>query len=170
MNKKPIVMGVFLIIVCILSLFNHIYLTYQTITADESIETNKLLFNVEFLIISKYDKILIEEEDNTPPNLTIIYPELGLYLFNQKIMNLSNIIIAIGPVDIIAEASDDESGIDYVEYELVRFPTFIMGVFQGESYIYRLSTLSFGRWYVTITAYDNAGNSAVDRIEIWKFL
>jgi hypothetical protein len=33
-----------------------------------------------------------------------------------------------------------------------------------------LDTLSFGRWYVTIKAYDNTGNKDVENIEIWKFL
>jgi hypothetical protein len=81
-----------------------------------------------------------------------------------------NIIITIGSIDIIAEASDDGSGIDYVEYELVRMPTIISGIFTDEPYIITLDTLSFGRWYVTIKAYDNTGNKDVENIEIWKFL
>ena len=56
----------------------------------------------------------------------------------------------------------------YVECEFVRMSTISTGIIVGEleQYVFRLSTLSLGRWYVTITAYDNNGNSAFDKIEI----
>ena len=39
-----------------------------------------------------------------------------------------------------------------------------------DQYVFTLSHLSFGRWFVTVTANDNVGNSAFDKIEILKFL
>jgi hypothetical protein len=112
------------------------------------------------------------EEDNIPPDVNIISPTNGLYLLNNKIMDLANRIIAIGPINVVLRASDDESGIDYVEYEFVKMPFMTSGTIIGEleAYVITLSTFSLGRWFVTVTAYDNAGNSAFDKIEIWKFL
>jgi len=87
-------------------------------------------------------------------------------------MNLSKMIIAIKTIDVVAVASDNESGIDYVQCEFVRIPMISYQTYGGEldQYIFTLSFLSFGRWFVTVTAYDNVGNSAFDKIEIWKFL
>ena len=132
-----------------------------------------LLFSSIFPIVNSNvtsSKYIIYEDDNTPPVVNIINPTPGLYLFNQKIMNLPNNIISFGPIDIVAEASDDESGIDYVEYSIVRYPFFIIGRFLDENYTYTLDRFSLGRWHVTIRAYDNAGNKAIDQIEIWKYL
>lgn len=108
--------------------------------------------------------------DETPPYVKIISPSSGLYLFNQKIMNLTTKIIAIGPIDIIIDAYDADSNINYIEYEFVRLPTFITGEIYDEPYQITLDTISAGRWFITITAYDNAGNEEKDNIEIWKFL
>lgn len=110
------------------------------------------------------------DTDNNPPIVNITKPTHGLFIFNQKIANLSNLILIIGPIDIVAEASDDESGIDYVEYSIIRYPIFILGRFMDENYTYTLDRFSLGGWHVTITAYDKAGNSADDYIVIWKFL
>ena len=85
-------------------------------------------------------------------------------------MNLTNNIITIGPIEIIIDASDVESGIDYVEYSIVRYPFFILGRFVNDNYNYYLDRFSLGRWHVTIRAYDNSGNKAIDQIQIWKYL
>jgi hypothetical protein len=109
-------------------------------------------------------------EDNTPPYVEIIQPSSGIYLFNEKIMNLSDFIIAFGSIDIIIHASDEDSGIDYIEYEFVRYPLFISGNITQEPYEITLDKFSLGRWNITIIAYDNAGNNEDKRFEIWKFL
>jgi hypothetical protein len=133
-------------------------LSYQPIIAEKE-------------VIQLKEVIEIIEEYNTPPEVNIISPTIGLYLFNNKIMDLSYGIIAIGSINFIVEASDDESGIYYVECEFVRMSTISTIVLTGEQeqYVFTLSTLSLGRWFVTVTAYDIAGNSAFDKIEIWKF-
>ncbi len=141
---------------------------YNSILEEEAIYFQNVSSKTVFDNLSLWN--LVDENDSTPPNINIIYPNPGLYLFNKKIINLSNNIIAIGAIDIVADAYDFESGIEYVEYELVRFPLFIIGIFQYDSYKYRLNKLSLGRWFVTITAYDNNGNKAFDKIEILKYL
>jgi len=111
------------------------------------------------------------DSDNTPPDVEIISPTPGLYLFNNKIMDLPNRIIAVGTIDVVAVAPD-KSGIDYVKCEFVRMPMISTKTYGGEldQYVFTLSHLSFGRWFVTVTANDNVGNSAFDKIEIWKYL
>ena len=141
---------------------------YNSILEEEAIYFQNVSSKTVFDNLSLWN--LVDENDSTPPNINIIYPNPGLYFFNKKIINLSNNIIAIGAIDIVADAYDFESGIEHVEYELVRFPLFIIGIFQYDSYIYRLNKLSLGRWFVTITAYDNNGNKAFDKIEILKYL
>ena len=140
---------------------------YNSILEEEAIYFQNVSSKTVFDNLSLWN--LVDENDSTPPNINIIYPNPGLYFFNKKIINLSNNIIAIGAIDIVADAYDFESGIEHVEYELVRFPLFIIGIFQYDSYIYRLNKLSLGRWFVTITAYDNNGNKAFDKIEILKY-
>ena len=142
-------------------------LYYNSILEEEAIYFQNVSSKTVFDNLSLWN--LVDENDSTPPNINIIYPNPGLYLFNKKIVNLSNNIIAIGAIDIVADAYDFESGIEHVEYELVRFPLFIIGIFQYDSYTYRLNKLSLGRWFVTITAYDNNGNKAFDKIEILKY-
>jgi len=141
---------------------------YNSILEEEAIYFQNVSSKTVFDNLSLWN--LVDENDSTPPNINIIYPNPGLYFFNKKIINLSNNIIAIGAIDIVADAYDFESGIEHVEYELVRFPLFIIGIFQYDSYTYRLNKLSLGRWFVTITAYDNNGNKAFDKIEILKYL
>ncbi len=80
-------------------------------------------FAISFIllfVLSLVSSIVIGcNSDNNPPNLNITKPTYGLFIFNQKIVNLSNLILTIGPIDIVVEASDDESGIDYVEYSII---------------------------------------------------
>jgi len=113
---------------------------------------------------------LVYENDTTPPYIKIIYPTNGLYFNNEKILNLTNNIISIKSINIIVKASDIESGIDYIEYEIVKFPFFIIGVFDDNNYSYTLDKFSIGIWHVTVRAYDNSGNKAIDQIKIWKLL
>jgi hypothetical protein len=109
------------------------------------------------------------EEDNIPPNVMITNPTNGLYLFNNKITELIGNIVAIGPIEITANISDDESGIDYVEIHLNKSNADTTTVIEGETnFSFIFGTFSIGKWSVKIIAYDNAENMAYDEIEIFK--
>ncbi len=113
------------------------------------------------------------EEDDIPPYVSIIDPTNGLYLFNKKMMNLTDKIFVIGPITIILEIFDNESGINYVEFLLKGYITnsTINTTIHGIPPVsYNFGTFSFERWKFTVTAYDTANNSAYDEIEIWKIL
>jgi len=141
---------------------------YDSIIEEEAIYFQKIASKTVFDNYSLWN--INYENDTTSPYIKIIYPLNGLYLYNNKIMNLTNNIISIGPIEIIVDTSDVESGIDYVEYSIVRYPLFILGQFIDENYTYYLDRISIGCWHVTVRAYDNVGNKAIDQIQIWKFL
>ena len=101
---------------------------------------------------------------NTVPTVTITNPEQGIYLNNQKIIPFPMTII-IGDIDIIADASDAESGIDYLEL-------FIDGVFEDDSfsepYEWNAMKLKFGKHTIRVVAYDTTELSSEAEISVFK--
>jgi len=101
-----------------------------------------------------------------PPSVTIEEPGNGLYLFNEKVRNLSYPFI-IGSFSIEASAYDNESSVDYVEFYIngekrktdsfapYRFPNW------DEKGL-------FGKYTIKAVAYDKAGNQNSDEITVWR--
>jgi len=58
-----------------------------------------------------------EKTPNKPPKVEIIQPERAVYIFNQKILpRLIRLTLIIGDITIIVNATDDDSGIEKVEF------------------------------------------------------
>lgn len=112
--------------------------------------------------------IIYIDEDTEPPNVTILKPENALYIKNKKILPLLKPLM-IGSIDITVDASDEETGIDRVEFYIdsnFRYTDY------DEPYNWtwdERTPLRF-RHTITIIAYDNVGNSANDEIDVRKFL
>lgn len=105
--------------------------------------------------------------DDDPPKLKIKKPSIGgIYLFNCRIFPFYKPVI-IGSIDIIAEASDSQSGMDHVE---IYIDNNLTKSFNSTPYIWR--------WYarvlfptkieIKILGYDNVGNVATTSIDIFK--
>jgi len=105
--------------------------------------------------------------DTDPPVVEIIKPENALYIRNKEKLPLCKPLI-IGYIDIEVEASDEESGINRVEF-------YIDGELKyndtTEPYIWTWDERTPFRFRHTIKviAYDEAGNYASSEISVRKF-
>jgi hypothetical protein len=95
-------------------------------------------------------------EDTTPPLLELVKPINAFYVFNKFILPFKMPII-VQMITIEANASDNESGIDRVEF-------YIDGLLKSEDssepYSYDWKELQSGKHTIKVIAYDNAGNNA----------
>jgi uncharacterized repeat protein (TIGR02543 family) len=99
-------------------------------------------------------------DDTIPPVVKIVKPiDNGIYIFNKLILSLKTIQMPmiVQMVTIEVNASDNESGIDHVEF-------FIDGVSKSTDtsapYSYDWREIQSGKHTITVKAYDNAGNNA----------
>ncbi|MBN2603762.1 MAG: PKD domain-containing protein [Candidatus Thermoplasmatota archaeon] len=109
--------------------------------------------------------VTIEIPDSTPPFVKIIQPENGIYVRNNKIMGFLS-PIALGFIEIGSIATDEESGVAYLELYI---DNQLRENFTGESFVWTWFEMSFSMHFLKVIAYDNAGNAAEDAILIWKF-
>ena len=91
---------------------------------------------------------------------------LGEAVFQEIIPFIATLII--GEIDITAEATDDESGMDKVEFCIdgeLKYTD------EDPGYIYwTWDEPMFLRHKIKLTAIDAAGNKANDEITVWKLL
>jgi hypothetical protein len=114
--------------------------------------------------------ISIIKTDFTSPTVEITKPEKALYLFNMKIRGyLLKRAHIIGRINISVEASDDESGIDYVEF-IINGRTVHRDDKAPYSHLWKWGRILRHRHTLEVVAYDNAGNSARDQIKIKRHL
>jgi hypothetical protein len=109
--------------------------------------------------------------DTKAPKVKITKPKFGLYLFNIKILpRIFRLTKIIGPITIEANATDADSGIEKVEF-------YINGKYMGNdtsepySYNWKWSRPHlFHLFIIKVIAYDNAGNTDVNRVIVRKYL
>src|SRR5690606_1603552 len=104
--------------------------------------------------------------DTTPPTLEITRPLKGLYFFNKEIIKLTGGILIIGNIDVNVTATDDDSGMNRVEFYVA------LQLMENDTeapYSWFWSEMAFFKQTVTIKAFDNEGNSASETFEVWKF-
>jgi hypothetical protein len=108
-------------------------------------------------------------DDTVPPVIKITKPiNYGIYIFNKLMFPLKTLQmpVIVQMFTIEASASDNESGIERVEF-------FIDGVLKGndasEPYSYDWKEIISGKHTLTVTAYDNAGNNASAEILVFKW-
>ncbi len=116
---------------------------------------------------------LIKEKNNDDklPNVSIIEPQKGLYLRDKKIFpRIFRPTLIIGKFTIKAEATDEDSGIDKVEF-------YVNGKYLGndttEPYtqIWEKNRIRiFHIFIIKVIAYDKSGLTSIDRMIIKKFL
>ena len=104
-------------------------------------------------------------EDDDIPTVEITKPmKRSLYIKNQWVRSWW-ITMIIGGIDIEVDAYD-EDGIDKVEFYIDKK---LKSTDTNEPYTWTWDERAFGKRTIRVTAYDKAGNSASDEIEVWKF-
>lgn len=111
-------------------------------------------------------EVVIEVSDIIPPEIEITKPKEGyLYLADRELLPMP-ITLVIGRITIAADAGDEESGMSRVEFYI---DDELRSTCYMEPYNWLWDEAVFGRRNLKVMAYDNAGNSATDEIEIWIF-
>jgi len=112
--------------------------------------------------------------DNTPPKVKIKEPIKGLYILNKRIRPfLIRRSFIIGNITIEVNATDDETGIGIVEFYGGLIGTKFLGnaTIEPYNFTWKRDRIRFIHIQILkVVAYDNAGNKAVDRIIVHKFL
>jgi hypothetical protein len=111
--------------------------------------------------------IICPVPDNTPPTLEITKPVKALYFFNREILKLTGGTLIIGKIDVNVTATDDDSGMDRVEF-YISLQT-LMENDTTAPYSWKWDQMAFFKQTVTIKAFDKEGNMASETIEVWKF-
>jgi hypothetical protein len=114
---------------------------------------------------SNWTTLSITVADSLPPTITITCPTTGLYLFDTKLIPLSSTVI-IGAITIQAEADDQESGIDKVEFYIDDELSIADDI---APYEWLWDETAFFVHRVSVVAYDNGGNHASDHVDLWIF-
>jgi len=112
--------------------------------------------------------------DNTRPTVKIINPVKGLYFKDKKIRPFFiRIPLIFGNITIEVNATDDETGIDKIEFYVGLLGTKKLGNDTSEPYnlTWKRDRIRFIHIQILkVVVYDNAGNKAVDRMIVRKFL
>ncbi len=123
---------------------------------------------------SDWSDPLIVTVDSTPPTVKILKPVKGLYIIDKMIRPFFiRRPLIIGRITIDVNATDDETGIDRIEFYGGLLGTKYLGNATTEPYNYtwKRDRLRFIHIQILkVVAYDKAGNKAVDRIIVHKFL
>ena len=100
--------------------------------------------------------IICPVPDTTPPTVEIIKPGNYLYFMNFEIFPISSAIV-IGKIDINVAASDDDSGIDRVEFYI---KDQLKTTDDTAPYSWTWSERVLSAFVIEVIAYDNEGNNA----------
>lgn len=104
--------------------------------------------------------------DITPPTVETIKPKKGyLYIADREIM-LTPITLVVGKITIEAEAFDNESGIDKVEFYV---DDELKNTDHEAPYEWLWDETIFFRHTIKAVAYNNFGNTASDEQVVWIF-
>jgi len=106
-----------------------------------------------------------EGKEGNVPHVTITKPDKALYILNYKIMDCSTPFI-IGAIDVEVNASDEETGITYVQF-------LINGELKANlttvPYTWKSTKRTFGKQTLTVRAYNATGSFASDEVIVRKF-
>ncbi len=121
-------------------------------------------------------RLIYEEipEDTTPPTVEIINPGKGVYFRDKYIFpRFIRLTLIIGKITVEVNATDNESGIDRVEFYYGPLGTKSLGNDTEAPYslIWKRDRIRFVHLhFLKVVAYDNAGNNAMDRMLVRKIL
>jgi len=102
----------------------------------------------------------------SPPVVRFIKPVNGTYFMNKMIGPFPGILI-FGPITITVEASQEQFGINRVDFWLDNSRH--LATIKTPPYSYTWRSLAFFKHFILIQAFDNSGNSTYAGIYVWKF-
>jgi hypothetical protein len=115
--------------------------------------------------------------DNSPPSLAIIQPKKGYLYINlfggsvQRVFPIFFTTLVIGQIEVIATASDGESGMDRVEFYLDDVLKATDDTPEGNQYSWDwVERGNFFPYLLKVIAYDNCGNHSTMTRRVWKIL
>ena len=104
----------------------------------------------------------------TPPTISMIKPTNGLYLFDTLVIPLLKIRI-IGKITVVANASDNISGIQKVEFYVDNNLEYTDDE-SSYQWTYNVPAILFHKHTIKVKAIDKAGNAKEsDEIKVWIF-
>ena len=109
--------------------------------------------------------VICPVEDEDPPVIEIVKPEVAIYLFNTKLFRFLFPVI-IGAIDIELSASDDGTGIKKVELYINEV---LQTTFNATPYKWHWDQFAFGARIIKAKAYDYMGNMAEAELSVAKF-
>ena len=109
--------------------------------------------------------------ENQAPKVSIIQPYRGIYLLNKKILQIFNrLTLIIGKITVIANASDEDSGIEKVEFYI---NAKLKCTDTTSPYTYNWTWGQFRLLHIysiKVVAYDNEGATAQHSISVRRYL
>ncbi|UCF12436.1 MAG: hypothetical protein JSW06_10435 [Thermoplasmatales archaeon] len=131
------------------------------ISGINPISSKNISFNIDYSEITEFSN----ENDTTPPIVKLVKPDKELYINNKAIRGLSTPTI-IGGIDVIAEVSDNESGIKMVNFYI---DGQLRDTVYDPPYKWTWNEKKFLGHNVKIEAYDNNNNRAEDSDSVFIF-
>lgn len=104
--------------------------------------------------------------DTTKPTVQITKPIKALYFRNIELFQLSGGILIIGKINVEVNATDDDSGLDRVEFYVNNQ---LLGNDTTAPYSWLWNQTAFFKQVLTVKAFDAAGNYNSEEIQVWKF-
>ena len=104
--------------------------------------------------------------DTTPPTVTITSPKEGFLYFRNRMITPFFTTMIIGKIEIEVDAFDNESGIDRVEFYI---DNVLKETLTSEPYSWMWDEMTFFKHTIKVIAYDKAGNTASDEIDVIIF-
>jgi uncharacterized repeat protein (TIGR01451 family) len=142
-------------------------ITYSALVVDSGCGYNRAIAR-SGEGINDTDNVLLtcttDGDDTTPPLVHIDKPSRYLYIADRAIMPTLRRPIILGGITLEAVAMDDESGINRVEFLI---DNDIKNISHGWPYEWSWNENSFGFYTIKARAYDNAGNSDIDSIDVY---
>ncbi|MEM4258891.1 MAG: PKD domain-containing protein [Candidatus Thermoplasmatota archaeon] len=133
---------------------SHIYHTpgVYTITVQVKDNSNTTAQNTTTATIT-------EQEDSTPPRISILTPVTGVY-FRSRLMKMISVhlTVIIGGIDIIVQATDAETGIKEVRFYI---DGQLKKIVNSTPYLWTWNEKTMFSHMIKVEAEDNAGNIQV---------
>lgn len=104
--------------------------------------------------------------DSIPPTVSIVKPEKALYFRNIKVCRFFA-AVAISYIDVTANASDNETGVNRVQFSIDGVPK---NTVTTAPYTWQWTESGFFFYTLTVTCWDYADNKAEASMRVWKFL
>jgi outer membrane protein assembly factor BamB len=100
-----------------------------------------------------------------PPTVRITKPVNGIYFMNMRILPFNGILI-FGPITVNVEASQEQFGINRVEFYI---DNDLKATDTAPPYSYTWRTPALFKHYMSAKAFDNSGNFSRTGYFVWKF-